>query len=400
MIFLTNPTVMKKMLCGLTTLLLMFSANLSAQQVKTYKVGLFVPLYLDSAYSETGTYRFGKGFPKQSLPGLEFYQGAEFAMEAFNENGKANVELQVFDIRSRTGSIGLVSKLPIMDSLNLVIGQVSGNEYLQLAQIARERDIPFVSATYPNDGGVKGNPNVLILNAKLNSHIQTIYNHILRNKGTENIIWVRRSDISDNRIEDIFKEFNKSPEGNVLQYQTVTLPAEFTEQHLNKYLDSTQENVIIAGSLDEGFAKKLAANCLKIGRSYPVTIVGMPTWEGIAELKKKDYRPLRIEYSSTFYRSAMASWNARIEDAYRKKSFSKPSDMTFKGYQATYHFVSLLLRYDTAVLKNLNDSATRSMTDFDFRPVFWSRSNSVPDYHENKRIYILRQEKGQISLLN
>jgi hypothetical protein len=74
--------------------------------------------------------------------------------------------------------------------------------------------------------------------------------------------------------------------------------------------------------------------------------------------------------------------------------------MTFKGYQATYHFVSLLLRYDTAVLKNLNDSATRSMTDFDFRPVFWSSSNSIPDYHENKRIYILRQEKGQISLLN
>ncbi len=381
------------------TILLMYSANLSAQQ-KTYKVGLFVPLYLDSAYTETGKYRLGKNFPKQSLPGLEFYQGAEFAMEAFNENGKANVELQVFDIRSRNGSIGLVSKLPIMDSLDLVIGQVSGNEYLQLAQIARDRDIPFVSATYPNDGGVKGNPNVLILNAKLNSHIQSIYNHVLVNWGSDNIIWVRRSDNADNRIEDLFKELNRSPDGSILKYRTITMPAEFTELNLYKYLDSTQENVIIAGSLDEDFAKNLAANCLKVGKQYPVTIVGMPTWEGIQELKKKEYRPLRIEYSSTFHKAALSSWNARIEEAYRKKSFSKPSDMTFKGYQATYHFVSLLLRYDTAVLKNLNDSAIRSMTDFDFRPVFWSRTSSVPDYHENKRIYIIRREKGQLSLRN
>lgn len=382
------------------TILLMYSANLSAQQVKTYKVGLFVPLFLDSAYSETGKYRFGKSFPKQSLPGLEFYQGAEFAMEAFNQNGKANVELQVFDIRSRNGSIGLVSKQPVMDSLDLVIGQVSGNEYLQLAQIARDRNIPFVSATYPNDGGVKGNPNVLILNAKLNSHIQSIYNHVLVNRGTDNIIWVRRSENADNRIEDLFKELNKSPDGSILKYRTVTMPPEFTELHLYKYLDSTQENVIIAGSLDEDFAKSLAANCLKVGKQYPVTIVGMPTWEGIRELKKKEYRPLKIEYSSTFHKAALSSWNARIEEAYRKKSFSKPSDMTFKGYQATYHFVSLLLRYDTAVLKNLNDSATRSMTDFYFKPVFWSRSSSIPDYYENQRIYILRREKGQVSLLN
>jgi hypothetical protein len=392
---------MKRMPYLLLIALLLLAGTNRGQERTTYRVGLFVPLFLDSAYTPSGEYRYGKGFPKQSLPGLEFYQGAEFALENFMSNEKANVQLHVFDIRSKSLGLSRLVSMPIMDSIDLMIGHVAGNDYLLLAQVAGQKNIPFVSATYPNDGGVKANPNVIMLNAKLNSHLQSLYNHILVNRGTDNILWLRRNNAADDRPADIFRQLNASPEGGgVMKYKTISLPDEFTELDFSGQLDSTRQNLIIAGSLDEAFARKLASGCLKLNKAYPVTIVGMPTWEGISELKKSEYKPLQVIYTTTFHKPALSAWSGRVGDAYKKKSFSNPSDMTFKGYQATYHFVSLLVRYDTALLNNLNEPSLKAQTDYDFRPVRWSKSGALPDYYENKRIYILKRQNGQVSLLN
>jgi ABC-type branched-subunit amino acid transport system substrate-binding protein len=392
---------MKKSIFLFTLLALIISIGTKAQNDKPfkYKVGLFVPLYLDSAFDELQQYLYGKGFPRQSVPGLEFYEGAEFALDSLNREN-VNLEMHVFDIRSAGGNISKVITSPLMDSLDLIIGQVSGNDYLQLAGIAKEKNIPFISATYPNDGGVKSNPQVVMVNAKINTHIQSIYNYILRNWGTGNIVWFRRKNTADDRIEDVFKQLNQSPGGGVMKYKQVFLPDNFTLADISQKLDSTRQNVIIAGSLDENFAKTLLNNCVGLSKSYKTQIVGMPTWEGIKDLSRSEYRPLSIVYSTTFYNAATTGWSAVFEESYRKKTFSKPSDMAFKGFEITYYFVHLLLKYDTALISNLNDKSLKLITDYDFKPIRWSKSGEVPDYFENKRIYILRRLNGVESLLN
>ena len=392
---------MKKSIFLFTLLALIISIGTKAQNDNPikYKVGLFVPLYLDSAFDELQQYRYGKGFPRQSIPGLEFYEGAEFALDSLNREN-VNLEMHVFDIRSADGNISTVITSPLMDSLDIIIGQVSGNEYLQLAGIAKEKNIPFISATYPNDGGVKSNPQVIMVNAKINTHIQSIYNYILRNWGTGNIIWLRRKNTADDRIEDVFKQLNQSPGGGVMKYRKVFLPDNFTLEDIRSKLDSTRENVIIAGSLDENFAKTLLNNCVGLSKSYKTQIVGMPTWEGIKDFSRSEYRPLSIVYTTTFYNPATTGWSTVFEESYRKKTFSKPSDMAFKGFEITYYFVHMLLKYDTALISNLNDKSLKLITDYDFKPIRWSKSNEVPDYYENKRIYILHRLNGQLSLLN
>jgi ABC-type branched-subunit amino acid transport system substrate-binding protein len=392
---------MKKSIFLFTLLALFISIGTKAQTDKStkYKVGLFVPLYLDSAFDELQQYRYGKGFPRQSIPGLEFFEGAEFALDSLNRE-MVNLDVHVFDIRSAGGNINTVISSALMDSLDLLIGNVSGNEYLQLAEVAKEKNIPFISATYPNDGGVKNNPQVIMVNAKLNTHIQSIYNYILRNWGTSNIIWFRRKNAADDRIEDVFKQLNQSPGGGVIKYKQVFLPDNFTLADMSSKLDSNRHNVIISGSLDENFARTLLNNCVGLSKSYKAQIVGMPTWEGVKDFSRIEYRPLSIVYSTTFYNPATTGWSTVFEESYRKKTFSKPSDMAFKGFEITYYFVHLLLKYDTAILSNLNDKSLKLITDYDFKPIRWSKSSDVPDYFENKRIYILRRLNGQVSLLN
>ena len=364
-----------------------------------YKVGLFIPLFLDSAFDVSQQYRYGKNFPRQSIPGLEFFEGAEFALDSLNKEN-INLDIHVFDTKSAISSIGSILSSPIIDSIDLIIGHVSGNEYLQLAQAAKNKNIPFISATYPNDGGIKSNPNVVMVNAKLNTHIQSLYNYILRNWGTNNIVWFRRSNPADDRIADVFKQLNQSPGGGVMKYKEVTLPENFTLTDIAGKLDSTKQNVIIAGSLDEAFGKKMISTCASLSKSYLTNIVGMPTWENNKDLNKLEFRRLSIIYSTTFYNPATAGWASQFEESYRKMTFSKPSDMAFKGFEITYYFVHLLLKYDTALINNLNDKSLKLITDYDFKPIRWSKSGDIPDYYENKRIYIIRRQNGQVSLLN
>src|SRR6202012_249409 len=56
------------------------------------RLALFAPLYLHSAFDASGNYRYDKGFPKFINPGLEFYEGAQMALDTL---AKEHVQLDV-----------------------------------------------------------------------------------------------------------------------------------------------------------------------------------------------------------------------------------------------------------------------------------------------------------------
>ena len=79
-------------------------------------------------------------------------------------------------------------------------------DYSLLARFAAQRSIPFVSATYPNDGGIKQNPFLYIVNSTLKAHCEGIFSYLLQKHGTDNIYLVKKK--NDNRIDNYFKEIN------------------------------------------------------------------------------------------------------------------------------------------------------------------------------------------------
>src|SRR6186997_250873 len=73
----------------------LFAQSTSAKQ----KIAVFVPLYLDSAFDAYNTYRYDKNFPKFINPGLEFYEGVQFAIDSLTKE-KVPLEIFVYDTRS------------------------------------------------------------------------------------------------------------------------------------------------------------------------------------------------------------------------------------------------------------------------------------------------------------
>ena len=136
-------------------------------------------------------YRYGKNFPKFMTPGLEFYEGASIALDSLGEEG-VKLQVSIYDTRSANGSVSTLISQSKLDSTDLIIGSVTGNEYKQLADFALKKNIPFVSATYPNDAGVTANPFLVIVNSKLNTHLTSVYNYLLKNYGNARVVLFKK----------------------------------------------------------------------------------------------------------------------------------------------------------------------------------------------------------------
>jgi len=228
----------------------------NGQGKKNTRVGLFTSLYLDSAFDALNQYKLQNSFPRMAISGLEFYEGAVMAIDSINQSGP-KVSMEVFDILSKTGSIAYLLNNKTFDSLDIIIAQASGSDYLELAQIAKDKNIPMVSATYPNDGGIRESPMVFIANPKINSHIQFIHNQLFKKWPDANVILFKRSGAADDKIETQFRELNAASVYRN-KFKTALLNPAFKMDDLVPFLDTTKTNVLIAGSLDDKFAIEFA----------------------------------------------------------------------------------------------------------------------------------------------
>src|SRR5215510_4834521 len=107
-----------------------------------HKIAIFAPLYLDSAFDNAEEYRYAKNvFPKFINPGLEFYEGAQLALDSMAKEGK-ELEVYIFDTRSTTEPLEVQLGKPELDEVGLIIAHCAGNEVRTFAEIGLRKNIP------------------------------------------------------------------------------------------------------------------------------------------------------------------------------------------------------------------------------------------------------------------
>jgi hypothetical protein len=363
-----------------------------APEGKVYRVAVFAPMYLDSVFT------MGKlnsnTLPKFIMPAIEFVQGAEIAFDTLTLNGK-KVEAYFYDSKSFTQPIAWLIRNKKLDSINLIIGSVKEPDYSELAQFAVQRSIPFVSVTYPNDGGIRENPFTIIVNSTLKAHCEGIFSYILQKHGTDNIYLVKKK--NDNRIDNYFKEINSAEGKPLLNIKTIMLDSSISSYGLSMLVDTTKPIVIIGASLDETFSRKLADACYPIQKTNPLILIGMPNWDGFRSLQKKDvYKDFPIRFTTPHYDTKNNAFENFLTDNYFQQYRSKPSDMANKGFESAYYFTNILLNFGKDFMLHLNENQFAVCHDFNFRPVYNNKNSIVPDYFENKHLFIMEILNGDI----
>lgn len=383
---------MKKI--SIAFLLLSLSFISVAQPVR--KIGLFVPLFLDSVF-HGNDYRYGKKFPRYALQGLDFVQGAQIALDSFPISN-CIVELFVYDSKSDSVSVKTLIDSQKLDSLELIIGAVKDDELNLLASFAKSKKIPFISATYPNDGGIVSNPYYVILNSTLRSHCEAIFSYLLQNHHTENIIHVRQTGSQEDRVAGYLNNINKPDNKPLLKIKTMNLDSNLIL--IKTALDSTKKNFIIGGSLDEDFVGSIANILSSVSKTYDITLIGMPNWDGFTSFGKNHKENLKdfpIYFTSPYFNYKTDNYSKIIQDAYLKNYKGKPSDFAYKGFEVMYVFSRLLNLYPVNLIEHLNDYPFKVFSDFNIVPIKSNNQSSHIDYQENKHLFFIKKVNGTAS---
>lgn len=367
------------------------TAHAQADSTQPLRIAVLAPLYIYSAF-DGYTYKLGTtSIPKYILPGLEFYNGVMLAVEHLQKEN-ANVEVWVYDTKKSAADLNALLKTMDLTNFNLLIGSFNNvNEQKFFADFAALKNIPLISATYPNDALLKTNPFFVMLNPTIQTHVNGIFNYVSRQyANNSNILFVTRKGQFEDRLR---KQFNALNAGKKINYKVIEIKDDGTTD-MDLYLDSTVQNIVIAGSLNETFAANLVSS-LNAFSNYRSTIIGMPNWDGIKGLDRTTGNNIEIVYSTPFnYPAGNANFNNLFEN-YKEKYFSRPSDMVFKAYETMYRFAKLLERHKNNLLNNLSDPSFNVWNTFSVEPVKNDNNSIAPDYLENKKLYFIRKQNGK-----
>ncbi|MGI8599259.1 MAG: ABC transporter substrate-binding protein [Chitinophagaceae bacterium] len=365
------------------------------QQVQTLKIAFFTPLYLDSAFDAGYTYKFGKNFPKFLNPGLEFYQGAQMALDSLNKAG-APLEVFIYDSRSKTNPLNRQITRPEVTSADMIIAHASAVDVRPLADLAKQNNIPFISATFPNDAGIVNNPYYVMLNPTLKTHVESLYRYLQRNHAKDRVIVFRKNGAQEDQIRSYLRELSSNA-NNSLKLEFRDIGNDFTSYALSQGMDTLRRTVAIAGSLDENFGNKLVQQLSSLGKSYPITVIGMPTWDNL-NLSKPEIKNIEVVYSTPFNFSSPSALNIKLTNEFVNNVNGRPTDMFFRGYETMLRFALLLLDTKKDVASNLTRKGNYIFTQYEIQPVFINKENPTLDYFENKKLYYVRVVNGVKSL--
>lgn len=364
-----------------------------AAQNNRQKIAVFAPLYLDSAFDATNTYRYDKAFPKFLNPGLEFYEGIQLALDSLD---KEHLPLEIFVFDTRSSKTLLQEQLNALDSVGLIIAHASTQENWVLADEARIRKVPYINVNLPNDGGITNNPYFVMLNPSLRTHVEAVYRHLQKYYATNSITVLTKKGQLEDLIKTYIEDFSKSTSSVPLKLKYVDLIDSFTVRQFLPLLDSNRHNVFIAASLDEAFNRRLINHIAIAGKQYKTTIVGMPTLDNIEkDFSRPEFRGPEIIYGQPFYNPKTDKISTGISHHFSTKMYARPSDMVFRGYEVMWKYSKLLSEFKNDLSSNLTNKTNKVFTDFDIQPVL-NKESMAMEYFENKKLYFIKWQDGVI----
>ena len=383
----------------LIPLLFFYSFTITfAQNISKQKVAVFAPLYLDSAFDASNSYRYDKSFPKFINPGLEFYEGVQLALDSLTKE-KAQLEVFVYDTRSVQRN--LLEQINEIDTaIGLIIAHANAQENWILAGEAMLRKIPYINVNLPNDGGIVNNPYFVMLNPSLRTHVESVYRYLQKYYAVNTTTVLRKKGQMEDLIKTYLDDYSKSTASVPLKLKYVELTDSFTVKQLLPMLDSNRQNTFVAASLDDNFNRRLITQLALAGRSYKTSIIGMPTLDNLdREFSKSEFKGPEVIYGNPFYNAKTDKISTEINNHFNTKMYARPSDMVFRGYEVMLKYSRLLAQYKTDLSSNLNNKSNKVFTDFDIQPVL-NKQTMTMEYFENKKLYFIKWQDGVIRGVN
>ncbi len=352
-----------------------------------YRIDVLAPLYLDELVKDNKPAYKGR-VPEKATTGADFCQGVQLAADTLNKLG-FQVDVYIHDVAGVSESPEALVRNKVLDKSDLIIGAIQSPQMPVIAQFAKKHEINFVSAASPSDAGIVDNPYFTILQPTLQTHCEAIMWKAQKQHKNATIAVYRRSFVPlDESAFNFVMDAAEDRDNRFVKVLCNQMPGKET---LADVFSPKETNVIIMAIMDIGYADSLLKQLYHDFPAYKFEVYGMPSWRGMADLRKADAFPNLVIYlTAPSYYDLTTQQGRYLSDVCSKSFGTKPNETVCRGYETLFWYAYLLNRYGTIFNENMSDNAMVPFTRYDIKHR-WDVNGEVL-YNENERVYWYRYE--------
>jgi hypothetical protein len=317
----------------------------------------------------------------------------------------------VYDTEESTQKVQDILNMKEMLDMDLIVGPYRRENIELLTDFSRKWKIPLVSPWVPSSSISKENPYLIQMTPGLASHAEAIMSYIGERFAHPKLYLVARENRREKeRFENFYRASQKLDNVNIQPEELIVADTtiDLNETILESIFDPEGPTVFVLPYYSRSeedfvnsFLRKLHADKLE----NEVYVFGLPQWLNFRKLNYDYLESLNAHISSAQHLDkkdpSVKEFQTRFYNIYE----TVPTEAAYQGYDLISYFGKMLGEYGTAFMSEFRSEEKDLFNlGFQIQPISSAPAGSEiypsVDYHENKRIWILKFEDQYFQKVN
>ncbi|MGM0612763.1 MAG: LysM peptidoglycan-binding domain-containing protein [Bacteroidota bacterium] len=377
---------------------------------QSYKIALFIPLYLDKLKSIEVSDYDKYGWPEQNIKSfsfIHFYEGFKLALDSMEKQG-LRAEVYVHDTQADTNVVKELVNKSEFKSYDLIFGPFQDDALEIVVDEAKTYSINVVSPVSYAMNVVKGNDHLIKLFPPVNYQINRIMNFVENEHANDNIIFVHGSSDRQMQLKAklqglLNRKLGIADSDSVVPYETVNYETQGYSK-IKELLDDSKPNFLFCTHKGEARINRMISRLNGLREDYDIVVFGSNTWENYNSIESEYLNNLKY---TSFIESLIDYDDIRVKkfvNTFTEKYKTWPNKKAFKGFDAGYYFLNALHNYGMNFQYCMQNLDVFTMhNDFHFKQWednAWQNDKiNIYQYRDFKRVLLNRNIKTSDTLL-
>jgi len=308
-------------------------------------------------------YRVEQRVP-QSVPFLEFFQGALLALDSLSTLGM-RMDVRFYDTGKSMARTGELLMDPDMRDLDLIIGPFYPFNLDLVAYFAKEEKIPVVTPFFSGMTYIWDNPYLFQPSPTLEDGYRDLA-RLVASKHDYNIVYVREEDSLNIEKHHLLKEMifdgfdDYRPEDPVI-FKEMVLTLNHTDEIIQS-LSRDRKNLVVVPTRNEALASRVVSVLYYELRDFDIELVGTPYWTEFSSIDYRYFHELGLIFYNPFWMDYLDPEVEEFLKNYRNHFYGEPVSMTRKGinygiagFDMTMYFGNALKVYGRRFILHLEE---------------------------------------------
>ncbi len=363
----------------------------------TYEVVMMLP-FVTSRFSPVDNTIYSK-----SEWALQYYGGAKIALEKLRAEN-INLNIKVIDTEGDAEKVKReIRENPVVAAADVIIGPYRSINVRAVAEYAKSRNIPVVSPYSASSNITMDNAQMVQVRPTLQTHIDAITEHALKNHRAEDIVLVVRDKPEELARLRLFQKAQQQIVRNdsVAPFREFVIDDEENYDNIpvRQYMSAGRNTVFIIPTwANEVFVNSILRQ-IEIARTQfqRVTVYGMPQWQEYANTDYDYYEKLNVFVTSSFYVDKFSDNSRNFRQTFYDRHGVRAEEAAYLGHDVTLYFGRQIHKGGTQFQQILPENpATMMHTKFQFEPIFdtnqalSAENETVIERFENRYVHLLR----------